>query len=259
MTDAPLSPLEDACTVILLRDGAAGLQTLMLERTSSSRAFAGAWVFPGGKVDPEDYRPVEQGGLRVQKKHHGTPVISSASAAPELSLDAARRAGIREALEETGQSIRPDSMVPLSMWIPLQQIPRRFRTWFFLAPAQEGTIELSPAEHGNFAWLSPREVLDRHAQGLMKLVIPTWLTLYQLRDFDSVAAALDAVHTAGPQAFNSKVLPLEANLDQSIPTTTVMWEGDEAYPPLNGDAWAPPGSRHRVSVNVLPWTFEQRN
>ena len=43
-----LAPLEDACTVVLLRDGDAGLETLMLERPRTSRSFAGAWVFPGG-------------------------------------------------------------------------------------------------------------------------------------------------------------------------------------------------------------------
>ena len=42
-----------AATVVLLRDGSDGLETLML-RKNSKIAFGGMWVFPGGRVDPGD-------------------------------------------------------------------------------------------------------------------------------------------------------------------------------------------------------------
>ena len=42
-----------AATVVLLRDGAQGMETLML-RKNSKIAFAGMWVFPGGRIDVED-------------------------------------------------------------------------------------------------------------------------------------------------------------------------------------------------------------
>lgn len=51
------SPAVDASTVLLLRDGEAshkGPEVLLLRRHDRSRAFAGAFVFPGGKVDPAD-------------------------------------------------------------------------------------------------------------------------------------------------------------------------------------------------------------
>ncbi len=42
-----------AATVVLLRDGTDGMETLML-RKNSKIAFAGMWVFPGGRIDVED-------------------------------------------------------------------------------------------------------------------------------------------------------------------------------------------------------------
>ncbi|HEX5858760.1 MAG TPA: NUDIX domain-containing protein, partial [Microbacterium sp.] len=45
-----------AATVILARDGADGLEVLLIERPDRG-SFAGAWVFPGGKLDPGDAGP----------------------------------------------------------------------------------------------------------------------------------------------------------------------------------------------------------
>ena len=47
------NPAIPAATVVLVRDGATGLEVLMLHRASRV-AFGGMWVFPGGKVDEED-------------------------------------------------------------------------------------------------------------------------------------------------------------------------------------------------------------
>ena len=50
----PGEPPVPAATVILLRDGPDGLETLMLRRNSKLAFVGGMWVFPGGRVDPED-------------------------------------------------------------------------------------------------------------------------------------------------------------------------------------------------------------
>jgi 8-oxo-dGTP pyrophosphatase MutT (NUDIX family) len=39
-----------AGTVIVLRDGTAGLEVLMLRRAATLAFAAGNWVFPGGRV-----------------------------------------------------------------------------------------------------------------------------------------------------------------------------------------------------------------
>ncbi|MEY2404778.1 MAG: hypothetical protein QOD38_2329, partial [Acidimicrobiaceae bacterium] len=53
MGDAGVPPPIPAATVVLVRDGAGGLETLMLRRNAHG-AFGGMWVFPGGRVDPDD-------------------------------------------------------------------------------------------------------------------------------------------------------------------------------------------------------------
>ena len=45
------TPPIPAATVVLLRDGEAEPETLMLHRTSKVH-FGGMWVFPGGRIDP---------------------------------------------------------------------------------------------------------------------------------------------------------------------------------------------------------------
>lgn len=47
-------PVRDAATVMLVRDGDEGLEVFMLRRNLSSTFVAGAYVFPGGAVDPVD-------------------------------------------------------------------------------------------------------------------------------------------------------------------------------------------------------------
>ena len=47
-----------AATVVLLRDApGVGLETLMVRRSSKLEFAGGMWVFPGGRVDPDDIPP----------------------------------------------------------------------------------------------------------------------------------------------------------------------------------------------------------
>ena len=50
-TGAATTPRE-AATVIVLRGGAETLEVLLVKRNPAQRFMGGAWVFPGGAVDP---------------------------------------------------------------------------------------------------------------------------------------------------------------------------------------------------------------
>src|SRR5689334_20957103 len=78
-----------AATLLLLRDGVAGLEVLMTLRHEQSGFAAGALVFPGGKVEETD---------RLLRRH---AAASDSGAESDPLLDF-RIAAIRETFEETG-------------------------------------------------------------------------------------------------------------------------------------------------------------
>ena len=94
-----------AATVVLLRDGEDGLETLMLRRNSKI-SFGGMWVFPGGRVDEADRAGLVAGD----------------------ELGAARIAAVREANEEAGLEVDLEQLVVLSHWTPPPITPKRFLT-----------------------------------------------------------------------------------------------------------------------------------
>ena len=58
-----------AATVLLVREGETSPEVFMIQRAAKTN-FGGAWVFPGGKLDQEDYQdPLYDkcGGLNDQK------------------------------------------------------------------------------------------------------------------------------------------------------------------------------------------------
>ena len=50
------APTRAAATLLLLRDGEAGLEVLLTRRSASARFAPGAYVFPGGGLDEADAR-----------------------------------------------------------------------------------------------------------------------------------------------------------------------------------------------------------
>src|SRR5947209_20166454 len=95
-----------AATVMLVRGGSDRLEVLLVQRNPEARFMGGAWVFPGGAVDPG-----EGEGDR-----------------------ALRTAAIREVAEEAGVELdAPDRLIPFSRWITPAEVKIRFDTWFYVA------------------------------------------------------------------------------------------------------------------------------
>lgn len=216
MTGAEISV---AATVVLLREGRRGPEVLMLRRPDRGN-FAGAWVFPGGKIDPADI----------------------AIAGPEASEDEiARIAGVRETAEETGLRLDGGELLTLSCWIPPAQVQPRFRTWFFLAPFPGGQIVPQPAEVEEHLWLRPAEALQQHSRAEMTLVPVTWVTLLQMSTQPDVASVLAEAREIGIQRFESRLRE-----DDSM----LLWPEDSEY----GEGRTGSG-RHRLDRSALPWVY----
>lgn len=90
-------PVRDAATVMLLRDGAEGLEVFMLLRNLKSDFVGGAFVFPGGGVDDDD---------RHADLDAVCEGLTDADASAALGIDrgglAFWVAAIRECFEEAG-------------------------------------------------------------------------------------------------------------------------------------------------------------
>lgn len=70
-------PLRDASTVVLTREGQRGLELYLQKRPAGSGFMGGAYVFPGGKVDPADRvfpdHLLGPSGERLQNRLRPTP------------------------------------------------------------------------------------------------------------------------------------------------------------------------------------------
>ena len=221
----PLPPPVPAATVVVVRDGPDGIETLMLHRATAG-AFAGMWVFPGGKVDPGDVDPAH----------------------PDDEFAAARRAAAREAREEAALVLEPDDLVPLSHWTPPAIRRRRFTTWFFLASATDALVTVDGLEIRDHRWLQPAEVLARRDEGTMALAPPTWVTLHTLAGHADVDALLQAVRSGPLEHFATEPRPVEGG-------TVALWHGDAAH---GGGDLERPGGRHRLWMLGGNWRYERR-
>ena len=63
-------PVRDAATVMVVRDGADGLELFMLRRTLDAVFAGGLYVFPGGAVDDADRHPDVEACVH---RPHATP------------------------------------------------------------------------------------------------------------------------------------------------------------------------------------------
>ncbi|MFK7896454.1 MAG: NUDIX domain-containing protein [Myxococcota bacterium] len=214
-----------AATVLLLRDGAQGLETLMLRRNSKI-AFGGMWVFPGGRLDPEDWDGID--------------------AADELA--ASRVAAEREAMEECGLVAPASGMVPFSHWTPPPITPKRFLTWFFIARASEGEVAIDHGEIHESSWMSPVEALRRRDAAEIELAPPTFVSLTELAGYGEVDEALETVAKRENERFQTRIGVADAG-------PVAMWHGDAGYAETDPAA---AGGRHRLTmVRGGSWSYER--
>jgi 8-oxo-dGTP pyrophosphatase MutT (NUDIX family) len=182
---------------------------LMMERTQNMAFAAGALVFPGGRIDPQDE-------------------ALAAALAPGLEHGAARVAAIRETIEETGlgPALRPapgadrlakiregleagaefadllgryeleldlHALTPFARWCPNFREARRFDALFFVAEAPEDAElpSAAEAEAVRTFWATADEVLAEVDAGRGRIIFPTRRNLERLARFRSIEEARD--------------------------------------------------------------------
>lgn len=262
MKDRVESPALPSATVVLLRDGGAGLEVFLQKRHGLSEVLGGAYVFPGGKVDAEDAQWAE-------RTDEAPARLQALLAEPELSPATAAAlfvAAIREVFEETGvlfadvdapaaraawaelrtgprfgellqgRAIRlgASALQPWSRWITptLPSVSRkRFDTRFFVATVPAGQQPTHDAhEATESVWLAPRAALRQYWAGDIELAPPQIMSLAHLARHPDVASVLQAARERTPPCIRPQ--PFDIDGERVL-----------CYP---GDPW------HGEPVQVLP-------
>jgi 8-oxo-dGTP pyrophosphatase MutT (NUDIX family) len=180
-----------AATVMLVRDGADGIEVFMLRRTQDAAFAGGMYVFPGGKLDPVDGEGDEAYAIAaIRECYEEAGVLLAANDAGQMVADGhpalAHRQGVydgdidlRALCRDHGLTPAIDDLVWVSHWItPIGESPRRFDTRFFVAVAPGAqTSRHDDNETIASEWVRPQDALRREVDGELTMMPPTIMNL----------------------------------------------------------------------------------
>jgi 8-oxo-dGTP pyrophosphatase MutT (NUDIX family) len=222
-------PARDAATVVILREGPRSAEVYLLRRKASMAFAAGAYVFPGGSVDPRDTdqavawagpSPAAWGevfhadgatarGLvcaAVRETFEESGVLLAGPSEDSVVADTTgdeweadrlalidRSLSFADFLDRRGLVLRSDLLRPWAHWITPEIEQRRFDTRFFVAalPPGQRTRDVG-GEADQVAWVRPADALDRAKNGEIFLMPPTYRTLGELSAYEKVPDVLAA-------------------------------------------------------------------
>ncbi len=221
--DAGAVNVRDAATIVVLRDEPA-FEVLMVQRTPKAVFAPSVWVFPGGRVDPDD---TDIGAWSAV-----VAGVSDAEASEQLGVESHGLAwwvaGVRETAEEAGLLLgatpsdhvealidsvrRGDSMLAeltdSHLMLDLTDItevarfitpvgpPRRFDTRFLVARAPDGQVEsVDGDEIVDARWVRPADAIDLWTADTFPMMGVTHRILACLRRYDSTSDVLTAARS----------------------------------------------------------------
>lgn len=211
-----------AATVIVLRPAKDAPEILLLHRHPGLAVQGDVWVFPGGRLEPDD-GPLD-----------GT-------------LRAVRACAVREAREEAGLRLWPEELVPMSRWITPEALPKRFDTWFFVAVVNPAaSVHIDQREIVDYRWYTAKAALDAHHAGTIVVSPPGFVLLSQLAEMGSLDRILARVAGAPLPCYRPRLLHLSDG-------ACIVYGQDAAFETGNLDA---PGVRHRLWMRATGWRYE---
>lgn len=249
--------------VVLLRPGPVLPEVFLVRRPGAARFMGGAWVFPGGKVDPEDAalgvridepapvpsafedaseraHPARVAAIRELFEEAGVLLACPASGPdPAWSrggLDAHRRAlseGTRfgAVLAEEGLEPAVERLVPVAHWVTPSASPMRFDALTFVAELPAGQVASSDErETHDGRWLTAQAALAMHERGEGWLPPPTELVLREIAACTSVAQVLAL----------ARQKPVYAILPKAVGQGAVLMPWAEDYRSTEGEGRAVP-------------------
>jgi len=208
-----------ASTVLLVRDGASGLEVFMVVRHREIDFASGALVFPGGAVEPDDHAiaadPARCGpvaglderarALRVaavRETFEECGVLLARPRGSTLMIDGALSAAIgakakgrsfAETIAAEDLELALDALTPFAHWITPAIVPKRFDAHFYVVAAPAGQLALHDgSESVDSTWINPTRALADAKAGKYTLVFATRLNVQMLAQSRDVASALAA-------------------------------------------------------------------
>jgi 8-oxo-dGTP pyrophosphatase MutT (NUDIX family) len=215
----PVAVPVPAATVLLIRDGANGMEVFMVKRHHQIDFVAGALVFPGGKTAPgdsdaalesmtdchPDWNPTmralgaaaireafEESGILLAREEGSNELVSAARAAKldhyRSKLDK-KEVGLAEMLQAEKLRLACDRLVHFAHWITPDNMPKRFDTHFFLAAAMADHAGMHDGrETVDSVWIGPQAAIDDRKK--WNVIFPTKLNLMKLAQSKTVAEAM---------------------------------------------------------------------
>lgn len=267
-TERPL-PIRDAATVMLVRDGAGGLEVFLQRRVKGMPFAGGMTVFPGGGVDPRDAEAspawagpdvdwwaerfavapdlaralvcaavretFEESGVLLAGPDADSVVADTRPFARARHALVDRSLSFAEFLAEAGLVLRADLLRPWANWLTPVAEPRRYDTRFFLAELPTGQrADGDTSEADEAGWWTPADAIEDWKQGRVGLLAPTWITLADLAELGTVAAAM-----AAPRLID-KIMP---KVIRDGDVLRVVLPGDHRFETAAGHLDARPGDR----------------
>ena len=228
-----------AATLVVWRDGPAGPEILVVERSARMAFAAGAIVFPGGRIDDQDRELAQSLGrldevakvtaIRETIEESGVIAGLTGTVDPALGLELQAQliegADFGELLAAKGLTLDLDALTPFARWMPAFGHPRKFDTLFFLARAPSGDWPPNPQAGECVAaeWASPAELVDRVARGDASAIFPTKRNLERLARHVSYEEALTDARAHSMETIIPWVEDIDGEPHVRIP-------GDRGYP-----------------------------
>lgn len=217
-----------ATTTLIVRDGAPGLEVLMVRRSPHASFMPGAYVFPGGAVDAAD---ATDGMAAVDEAADALAArIGRVTGLGEQAL-AHAVAGLRECFEEcglwlgvrgvpaatlaalrarlhageamaalaasAGLPLATRALQPWARWVTPVGLPKRFDTLFLVARAPDDQQpEVDAGETTTLAWVHPPAALAARARGEFQMEFATVRTVESLQPFAAAGSAALLAHAA---------------------------------------------------------------
>jgi len=224
-----------AATVLVLRDRGDGIEVLMITRHAEAVFAGGALVFPGGRLDPGDAgaallarcravpgegipelalrvcairETFEEARLLLARPAGAADLVSGAALAAieeQLRAKYGRAPDFAELVIEGGLELATDLLVPFAHWITPKPRPRRFDTYFYLAPAPEAQEALHDgAEAVDSIWVEPARAAADGMAKRVKMIFATRFNLLKLarsrsREIAFAAARADPIVAVCPE------------------------------------------------------------